>query len=61
MPVSPKAFQSDDSVLDPAIKAHIASLYMAVDTKELDFWGTHFTEDAEMKKGATNVKGRDGR
>ena len=56
---SPKTFQSDDSVLDPRIKAHISSLYAAVDAKELDFWGTHFTEDAELKKGASNVKGRD--
>ncbi|RSM01871.1 hypothetical protein CDV31_011155 [Fusarium ambrosium] len=59
MAPSPKTFDSDDSVLDPAIKAHIASLYYAVDNKELERWGSHFTEDAELKKGATNVKGRE--
>ncbi|KAJ9137080.1 hypothetical protein NKR23_g9383 [Pleurostoma richardsiae] len=59
MTVSPKTFQSDDSVLDPAIKAHIASLYAAVDNKELEAWGAHFTEDAVFKKGTSNVKGRD--
>lgn len=59
MAPSVKVFQSDDSVLDPAIKSHIATLYAAVDAKELDVWGSHFTEDAELKKGSTNVKGRD--
>lgn len=58
MAPSVKTFQSDDSVLDPAIKTHIASLYAAVDNKDLEFWGSHFTEDAVMKKGATNVRGR---
>jgi hypothetical protein len=53
-----KTFSSDDSVLDPAIKSHISSLYAAVDNKDLDFWGSHFTENAELKKGATNVRGR---
>ncbi|RSL52119.1 hypothetical protein CEP53_008190 [Fusarium sp. AF-6] len=59
MAPSSKTFDSDDSVLDPAIKAHIASLYYAVDNKELERWGSHFTDDAELKKGATNVKGRE--
>ncbi|KAI0485352.1 hypothetical protein GGR56DRAFT_70736 [Xylariaceae sp. FL0804] len=59
MAVSPKTFQCDDSVLDPAIKKHIASLYEAVDSKELEFWGSHFAEDALMKKGATHAKGRE--
>lgn len=58
MAPTPKTFASDDKVLDPAIKAHIASLYMAVDMKTLDTWASHFTEDAELKKGATNVRGR---
>ncbi|RAO67306.1 uncharacterized protein BHQ10_003318 [Talaromyces amestolkiae] len=58
MPVPPKTFQSDDTVLDPAIKKHIASLYEAVDNHELEKWGSHFTEDAELKKGTSNVKGR---
>ncbi|KAH9906004.1 hypothetical protein F4778DRAFT_728365 [Xylariomycetidae sp. FL2044] len=53
-----KTFECDDSVLDPAIKAHITSLYAAMDKRELENWGAHFTEDAELKKGATNVKGR---
>lgn len=53
-----KTFASDDTVLDPAIKKHIATLYAAVDNKELEFWGSHFTEDAELKKGTSNVKGR---
>lgn len=59
MAPSPKTFQSDDTVLDPAIKSHIASLYAAVDSKDLDVWGAHFTEDAELKKGTSNVKGRE--
>ncbi|KAH8895606.1 hypothetical protein GQ53DRAFT_839170 [Thozetella sp. PMI_491] len=58
MASSPNTFQSDDSILDPAIKAHITSLYAAVDSNEMDLWGTHFTEDAELKKGASTVKGR---
>ncbi|ETS84229.1 hypothetical protein PFICI_02254 [Pestalotiopsis fici W106-1] len=58
MAPSIKTFDSDDSILDPAIKAHIASLYTAVDNKDLEVWGSHFTEDAELKKGATNVRGR---
>ncbi|KAI0144417.1 hypothetical protein GGR57DRAFT_334453 [Xylariaceae sp. FL1272] len=58
MPVSAKDFKCDDSILDPAIKAHIASLYRAVDEKDLDVWANHFTEDAIMKKGTTNVQGR---
>jgi ketosteroid isomerase-like protein len=58
MPVPPKTFQSDDTVLDLAIKKHIASLYEAVDNKDLEKWGSHFTEDAELKKGTSNVKGR---
>lgn len=58
MPVPPKTFQSDDTVLDPAIKHHIASLYEAVDNHNLEKWGSHFTEDAELKKGTSNVKGR---
>jgi hypothetical protein len=53
-----KTFACDDTVLDPAIKKHIATLYAAVDNKELEFWGSHFTEDAELKKGTSNVKGR---
>lgn len=53
-----KTFACDDAVLDPAIKKHIATLYAAVDNKELEFWGSHFTEDAELKKGTSNVKGR---
>lgn len=59
MAPSDKTFQSDDSVLDPAIKAHIATLYAAVDNQELEAWGAHFTEDAELKKGTSNVKGRE--
>lgn len=59
MAASTKTFQSDDSVLDPAIKSHIASLYAAVDNKDLEVWGAHFTEDAELKKGASNVRGRE--
>ncbi|CAH0055339.1 unnamed protein product [Clonostachys solani] len=59
MAPSPKTFASDDTVLDPAIKSHISSLYMAVDTKDLEFWGSHFTEDAELKKGTSNVRGRE--
>lgn len=54
-----KTFQSDDSVLDPAIKAHILTLYDAVDKNELEYWGSHFTEDAELKKGANHIKGRE--
>lgn len=53
-----KTFNSDDSVLDPAIKSHIATLYAAVDSRDLEVWGGHFTEDAELKKGTSNVKGR---
>lgn len=59
MAPSPKTFASDDTVLDPAIKSHISSLYMAVDTKNLEFWGSHFTDDAELKKGTSNVRGRE--
>jgi hypothetical protein len=59
MVLVPKTFECDDSVLDPVIKAHIATLYAAVDKKEtLDLWGQHFAEDAELKKGPVNVKGR---
>jgi hypothetical protein len=57
--MSTKTFKSDDTVLDPAIKSHITTLYAAVDNKELEAWGSHFTEDAELKKGASNVKGRE--
>ncbi|KKY23036.1 putative fungal specific transcription factor [Phaeomoniella chlamydospora] len=57
---SPKTFQYDDRVLDPAIRSHIATLYAAVDKEDtLDIWGQHFTEDAELKKGAFHVKGRE--
>lgn len=58
MAASTKTFACDDRVLDPAIKSHIASLYAAVDSKDLEVWGAHFTEDAELKKGTSNVKGR---
>jgi hypothetical protein len=58
MPVPSKTFQSDDTVLDPAIKKHIASLYEAVDNHDLEKWGSHFTEDAELKKGTSHVNGR---
>ena len=58
MAPSPKTFESDDSVLDPVVKAHIASLYESVDAKELEKWGAHFTENAELKKGTSNVRGR---
>ncbi|KAK6087041.1 amino acid permease [Seiridium cupressi] len=34
---SAKTFESDDSILDPVIKSHIASLYMAVYSKDLEF------------------------
>ncbi|KAL6399762.1 fungal specific transcription factor [Ilyonectria robusta] len=54
-----KTFKSDDSVLDPAIKSHITTLYAAVDNQELEIWGAHFTEDAVLKKGTSNVKGRE--
>lgn len=59
MAPTPKTFKSDDSVLDPAIKSHITTLYAAVDNKELEIWGAHFTEDAVLKKGTSNVKGRE--
>ncbi|KAH7176889.1 hypothetical protein EDB81DRAFT_940726 [Dactylonectria macrodidyma] len=59
MTSSTKTFKSDDSVLDPAIKSHITTLYAAVDNRELKIWGEHFTEDAVLKKGTSNVKGRD--
>lgn len=58
MSPSTKTFAYDERVLDPAIVSHIASLYGAVDSGEHEFWGSHFTEDAELKKGTTNVKGR---
>ncbi|KAH7006981.1 hypothetical protein EDB80DRAFT_880500 [Ilyonectria destructans] len=54
-----KTFKSDDSVLDPAIKSHITTLYAAVDNQELEIWGAHFAEDAVLKKGTSNVKGRE--
>ncbi|KIV98847.1 uncharacterized protein PV09_09418 [Verruconis gallopava] len=60
MSLTPKVFECEDSVLDPAIKAHISTLYAAVDNKEtLDIWGSHFSEDAELKKGPVHVKGRE--
>ncbi|CAK7207373.1 hypothetical protein SEUCBS139899_010183 [Sporothrix eucalyptigena] len=55
---SEKVFQCDDAILNPAVKAHIASLYTAVDSKAISAWVGHFTEDAIFKKGATNVQGR---
>ncbi|CAK7246436.1 MAG: hypothetical protein STHCBS139747_008067 [Sporothrix thermara] len=55
---SEKIFKCDDAILNPAVKAHIASLYMAVDSKAIPEWVAHFTEDAIFKKGATNVQGR---
>lgn len=59
MAPSTKTFACDDRVLDPAIKSHIATLYAAVDSKDLEFWGSHFTENAELKKGTSNVRGRE--
>ena len=56
---APKIFQSDDTVLDPAIKSHISTLYAAVDKFEtMSVWGDHFTEDAILKKGPVNIQGR---
>ncbi|KAF4122960.1 hypothetical protein GMORB2_6508 [Geosmithia morbida] len=55
----PKTFAYDAGVLDPEIATHISSLYAAVDNGEHVAWGAHFTEDAELKKGTTNVKGRE--
>ena len=60
--IVPKTFDCDDEVLDPAIKKHISTLYAAVDKKEtVPFWGEHFTEDAELKKGSVSIKGRESR
>ncbi|EPE09349.1 fungal specific transcription factor [Ophiostoma piceae UAMH 11346] len=59
MAPSAKVFRCDDALLNPLVKKHIASLYMCVDTPDLEGWANHFTEDAIFKKGATNVQGRD--
>ncbi|KAJ5899980.1 hypothetical protein N7495_004724 [Penicillium taxi] len=59
MAPSEKNFKSDDSVLNPAIKSHIKTLYTALDSKDMQTWGAHFAEDAEMTMGPFTVKGRD--
>ena len=59
MAPTPKTFACDDSVLAPAIKSHISSLYLAMDERECDAWGAHFTDDAVFTKEADVINGRD--
>ena len=52
-------FGCDEAILDPVIKAHIASLYETVDQPNHEVeWANHFSENVKFKKGANHRIGR---
>lgn len=48
-------------ILDPAVKTALEHFYETADIEEEhDAWANHFSENAVLKKGADEAKGRAG-
>ncbi|KAK6719311.1 hypothetical protein SNK03_002434 [Fusarium graminearum] len=53
-------FACDDASLDPRIKHNLPLFYAAADTPNHELWCSFLTDDVVIKKGASEMKGKDG-
>ncbi|CZS77628.1 unnamed protein product [Fusarium graminearum] len=53
-------FACDDASLDPRIKHSLPLFYAAADTPNHELWCSFLTDDVVIKKGASEMKGKDG-